>query len=774
MQDINYSAPSEIDDSNICDSSATDNAVDLKVETNQIDDGFEKNRMSDPGLWKTLSEEDIQFWLKQGPHDCQNHAGPFENSTRTFSNITRRCTPSVFKKTLPNGDPVTREHILYSVTLGAIFCFVCKLFGTNQDSSLENEGFCDWKNHSARIDQHENSKSHKTCLLTYITRKTEVSLPDSLCVQIENEMQYWRNVLKRVISTTRLLAERGLSFRGSDEKFGSCKNGNFLGVIELLAEYDPFLAAHIAKHGNTGKGNTSYLSKTIYEELIEQVAVKVRNTIINEVKAAGYYSISVDSTPDCAHIDQLSIVLRYVSPSDFLPVERFIGFINPLSHKGEELANILQFLVNKCGLSILRCRGQSYDNAANMSGKYNGMQKKILEHCKYATYIPCTAHSLNLVGRSAVDSCVFAVNFFSNVQAVYRFFVSSTHRWNVLKQNTKDKNVVKSLSETRWEAHAAATSALYDSYEEILNALFEIADDNSQKGDTIKEANNIAEKMQELEFAFMLCFWCEILIKFRNTSQTLQSKTLNLSTCSNLYLSLSTFISSYRDKFEEMETKAQKLQPDCDYKAVSTRKIKRKKQINDGSAEEVRLSPRDNFRINTFNVIIDKLYCSLNERGKIYANVASKFEFMTDRTLSEQDCNTSCDNLINNYPDDLNTEFSSELQQFQSYLNNKLSADIFVNHSDMYEIIIKDNIKSVFPNVEIALRIFLTLVITNCSTERSFSQLKFIKNPKRSTMNQDRLDSLALLCIESDILRRLNFEDIIEDFSRQKSRQKLF
>ena len=42
VQDINCSAPSEIDDSNICDSTATDNAVDLKVETNQIDDGFEK------------------------------------------------------------------------------------------------------------------------------------------------------------------------------------------------------------------------------------------------------------------------------------------------------------------------------------------------------------------------------------------------------------------------------------------------------------------------------------------------------------------------------------------------------------------------------------------------------------------------------------------------------------------------------------------------------------------------------------------------------------
>ena len=183
----------------------------------------------------------------------------------------------------------------------------------------------------------------------------------------------------------------------------------------------------------------------------------------------------MDSTPDCAHIDQLSIVLRYVSPHDFQPVERFIGFINPENHTGEELSKItLNFLINECGLSISKCRGQSYDNAANMSGKYKGMQQKIIEQCKYAVFIPCAAHSLNLVGRSAVDSCIFAVNFFSTVQAIYRFFVSSTHRWDVLKRNTKNKNVVKSLSDTRWEAHAAATtSALYDSYHEIVNALSE-------------------------------------------------------------------------------------------------------------------------------------------------------------------------------------------------------------------------------------------------------------------------------------------------------------
>ena len=172
-------------------------------------------------------------------------------------------------------------------------------------------------------------------------------------------------------------------------------------------------------------------------------------------------------------------------------------------------------------------------------------------------------------------------------------------------------------------------------------------------------------------------------------------------------------------------------------------------------------------------MIVDKLVSSLHERGKVYADVSSKFEFLIDRKLLFCELDTHCKNLIANYPEDLDSELSAELQQLHVYLDNKLGAEKIIYHSDMYDIIMKDNIKTVFPNVEIALRIFLTLVITNCTTERSFSQLKRIKNPKRSTMNQDRLDSLALLCIESDVLRRISFEEIIENFSRKKSRQKV-
>ena len=74
----------------------------------------------------------------------------------------------------------------------------------------------------------------------------------------------------------------------------------------------------------------------------------------------------------------------------------------------------------------------------------------------------------------------------------------------------------------------------------------------------------------------------------------------------------------------------------------------------------------------------------------------------------------------------------------------------------------------VFPNANIPIRIFFTLMVTNCSAERSFSRLKYIKNPLRTTMQQGRLNVLSLLYIETDVLRKIGYEDLIKDFARKK------
>ena len=87
----------------------------------------------------------------------------------------------------------------------------------------------------------------------------------------------------------------------------------------------------------------------------------------------------------------------------------------------------------------------------------------------------------------------------------------------------------------------------------------------------------------------------------------------------------------------------------------------------------------------------------------------------------------------------------------------------------MYQLIFKKRVQSSFPNVEIALRIYLVLMVSNCSAERSFSKMKLTKNRLRTSMCNDRFSHLSLMSIESDILHEINLKDLISEFAKIKA-----
>jgi len=57
-------------------------------------------------------------------------------------------------------------------------------------------------------------------------------------------------------------------------------------------------------------------------------------------------------------------------------------------------------------------------------------------------------------------------------------------------------------------------------------------------------------------------------------------------------------------------------------------------------------------------------------------------------------------------------------------------------------------LENIFPNISIALRIFLSIPATVASAERSFSKRKLIKNYLKNTVTHDNLVDLTRLSIE--------------------------
>ena len=744
-------------------------------ECGEAEDMFD----DDVGKWSNISDKMRSYWSSEGSARCQHMDGDYSASDRPYDDEhgdrVRRCTKQMFYRVhSKNGEVSLRKWLIYSPTTGHLYCFACKLFSRDKDvgNLFAGNGFNDWRHASRSLCGHENSECHRQAMVSLVMRgKTEGRIDTDLVKQYKSTIEYWKAVLQRILDVIKFLVSRGLPLRGKDEIFGSAHNGNYIGILELLAKYDVFLSQHISEYANKGRGHTSYLSSTICEEFVGILGNKVLAVICAELSNAKKISVSVDSTPDVTHVDQLTVIVRYVLPSG--PVERFLRFLNPESHSGEGIAQSLLQFFDQEGIDIHNCRGQSYDNASNMSGKYKGMQAVINRESENAIYIPCFAHSLNLVGQCAVDCCTEAVSFFGLVQKLYVFFSSSTSRWKILseclKKSCNNPPTVKMLSETRWSARFDAVSSLKIGYTEIKCALATLSADQLQKPSTRMEAQAMFKAMEKLETSLMTEIWYTILERFNKVSAKLQDPSMHLHTAVSLLESLKLFVDGMRNDFGQFADRA-KSNSACSsmFRAAGRRQ----------SSDDVSANPRENFRVNTYLTIIDKLSMALSSRLGAYSVVNKRFGFLCKlNTISNEDISAAAQNIIRVYPADVEGSLVSELQHFAGLLKTDL---IIQNASEsgtglemmMHRMLHSCNLNDTFPNVEIILRIYLCLMVSNCSGERSFSKLSLVKSRLRASMQQDRLNSLALLSIEADVLSSLDSSVIIADFAQRKARKR--
>ena len=88
----------------------------------------------------------------------------------------------------------------------------------------------------------------------------------------------------------------------------------------------------------------------------------------------------------------------------------------------------------------------------------------------------------------------------------------------------------KQLSETRWSCRANATKAVNIGYNAYLNALEEIRNDIQEKALVRTQAGVLWNKMQTVEYSFLLVFWNDLLESFNATSHILQDTSMDLNT----------------------------------------------------------------------------------------------------------------------------------------------------------------------------------------------------------------------------------------------------
>jgi hypothetical protein len=124
----------------------------------------------------------------------------------------------------------------------------------------------------------------------------------------------------------------------------------------------------------------------------------------------------------------------------------------------------------------------------------------------------------------------------------------------------------------------------------------------------------------------MAVLW-NLLGRFNATSQQLQSKHMHISLVYELYGSLIEMVRNTRNSFDEFERKAKLMSGIEDYSYDLKRKKRRKVQFDEcGEAGDAPLSGQAHFRVNTFNVILDKLLCELERRSGAYLVILERYQ----------------------------------------------------------------------------------------------------------------------------------------------------
>lgn len=75
----------------------------------------------------------------------------------------------------------------------------------------------------------------------------------------------------------------------------------------------------------------------------------------------------------------------------------------------KKVLRVLRKKLERDNLDLNDCRGQTYDNAATMSGKVSAVQKRTSQKNPKAKLVNCDNHSLNLVVVHAASEHVFAI-----------------------------------------------------------------------------------------------------------------------------------------------------------------------------------------------------------------------------------------------------------------------------------------------------------------------------------------------------------------------------
>ena len=607
------------------------------------------------------------------------------------------------------------------------------------------------------MSQHDRSGCHNIAIQGLRAQK-KPGVDGMLVTAAAEERVIARKALAMMFSSVRFLARQGFPIRGHDHR-----DGPFYNLMKERAEVD---APEVL---NWLKRRDNWMSDTIQNEMIELMALEVWREVMNEVKQSDFVGFVADGTTDVSGMEQFTVCLQYTNVN-MESVNEFVGLYNSPDSTGETLTKVIRDVLLRMGVTMDSLSGFSFDTAANMSGKHQGVQARIRQECPHALYVPCANHTLDLVLQEASRDIAIVASAIQFARDAVNVVNESAKRLAIYKAISEESNAQKlvAMCPTRWCIRAKALKRITDNYGQLRSTLQRIMADSSVRGSIRAKVNGLYHKASEDSTFIALYVLHDIFSVCEEVATSLQAASCTSRGALEAVSLLRAALAKMRaDGLSRQLSTAVQQAERLDLEQREPRSTSTPGRIRDDgvASPDAVLSPLTKVRqamLEALDVMLralDERFVSdglkiASQREEVFLSVLGSGSALGDQNMLHLPPSIAVDKL------------KAQLAVFSGAFDD--DGQPLTLHAAARKLACLDSAsKKMLSEVRKFLSLLLSQPSTVASAERSFSYLRRLKTWTRSTISQARLTHLALLHVHSERTGAISLEKMAAEFVRR-------
>ena len=546
----------------------------------------------------------------------------------------------------------------------------------------------------------------------------------------------------------------------------------------------------------------THLSHDIVNELCNLIGQRVLRMVLDEFsnsRATVKYSVLADETRDASGTEQLTVCLRWVDRS-ILVHEDFLGMYSLSGHgqSAEVITKCLKDVLIRCQLSFADLHGQGYDGASTMSGAISGVAQRMKEFCPNAHFTHCLAHCLNLAMSDSAKTVSLMQIALDVVHQLVPFIRNSCKRTDlfhdVQQESSEQFSAVadtftspsstiqrspsislRPLCPTRWTVTASAINSVVCNYEHLMQTLDRIQADRGTPTDAACTARGLLKQLQQSETYFRCVVSYRLFAITYAFATAIHRPTINVAEVLRRKREVLGELRVVREQFDvifdSVVVESERMDLD-EFQLPRKRRVPAR--IDSGRAEPVQFNDVRSLHRAQFYEAVDVLVSTINWRlDEQSLHPTSTLEQLltnaSDRSVDSAVQDDLLTSVITYHPHLDSRKLKGELLLLAEYDIGPTIVD-FISWFQEVDLRMQTH-----ASVYDALATFLVLPATTASCERTFSELRRLKTYLRSSMAQDRLNSLAIPAAHTDMIDVIDIQAIAQDFaSLNDSRRKQY